>query len=144
MNFEKLPNKFEFDGALPTVDIRVAKPKSKFSKLLGPLYIVGVFGCVFLLFHLYAATILHHAAMDRGLHELEEEVHAMMRTQVNATARNVSLPVPNGHSNHGPLDSGLPYKKRHRSARRSRRETSEAVPVKRGGGATLTWFHPGL
>lgn len=69
----------------------------------------------------------------------------MYRTQANATAKNASLPVSSGgHSNHGTLDNSLPHKKRHRGARRSRRETSQVVPVKRGGGATLTWFHPGL
>ncbi len=143
MDFKKSPHQVELDGALPTV---VAEPKSKPSKILGPLYIIGVFGCAFLLFHLYATTTFHHAAMDHGLHELEQEVHAMMemyRGQANATT--FSLPVVDGgHSSHGTLDDGLSHKRRHRGTRRLRRESSEVVPVKRGSGATLTWFHPGL
>jgi len=86
--------------------------------------------------------------MDRGLHELEQEVHAMMEmysTQANATPESVPLPVVDGgHSNHETLDDSHSYKRRHRGARRSRHQASEVVPVKRGGGATLTWFNPGL
>lgn len=145
-HFEPAPAKAE--TPLPTVNIHVTESEPKASKFWTPLYVVGVFGCAFLLFHLYVTTAFHHAAMDRGLHKLEEEVHAMMkshRAQTNVTTNGAFVPVvQSGRDRHGMLNNHvLPHERRQWGAKHSRRR-SDVAPVKRGSGATFTWFKPGL
>lgn len=150
-SFDRIqPTYFSPDPAavtpVPTVNARAAETKSKTLKLWNTVYAIGIFGCAFLLFHLYINTTFHHAVMDHNLHRLEEEMHSMMEmhlAQANATTNGASgLVAYGGHGNHRPLDHHtLPHERRNWASRRSKRHSE--VPVKRGGGATFTWFHPG-
>jgi len=165
MDSKKLPYQLESGAVVTTMGEGVptstypsglTSSRSKTSPW-GPLYVIGVFGCAFLLFHLYLTTSFHHAFMDHGLRRLEKEIHEVMELQLvrsNATAAAVVNPVTEDANDRiVPGTQRLPYggleelhgdshraRKRHWGARLSRR--SDPAIAKRGG-ATFTWFHPG-
>jgi hypothetical protein len=141
---------------LPPIRERVTEKKSNGSKLLGLVCTVGILGCVFLLFNLYVDTAVHHAIMDHNLQKLEAEVHSVLKTHMvqmnNASAHNTTAPVVSsnrvehiGHGHHR-FDPHKTHKNALQDRKwgsRSSRHHDAVAPVKRGGGATFTWFQPG-
>jgi hypothetical protein len=126
---------------------RVAENKSGGSKLLGIVCTLGILGCVFLLFHLYVDTAVHHAVMDHNLQKLEAEVHSVLKTHLDQT-NHATAPEPSnrvGHVGHGlhRFNSHVNALQDRKWGSRHSRHYDQVPSVKRGGGATFTWFHPG-
>jgi hypothetical protein len=150
MDSKKLPDHSQtltVMAQLPITNERVLENKSNSSKLLGLVCTIGILGCVFLLFHLYIDTAVHHAVMDHNLQKLEAEVHSVFETHLdqmnNATVHDSSNRVGHvGHGHHRFNSHKNALQDRKWASRRSR-HLNEVASVKRGGGATFTWFHPG-
>ncbi|XP_006454368.1 hypothetical protein AGABI2DRAFT_133064 [Agaricus bisporus var. bisporus H97] len=84
--------------------------------------------------------------MDHNLQKLEAEVHSVFKMQFdqmnNATVRDSSSRVVYGGHGHSGLNSHKNvHQERKWTSRRSKHH--EVANVKRGAGATFTWFHPG-
>jgi len=126
---------------LPTVNMRTGQfnNENEAQSIWRPFYVLGVFGCMYLLFNLYISMTYHHAAINDGLHKLEEEMHVMMELQRGnvSTFNTVSTPIVRlGH------DHILPHeRKRHLHERGKNRMVRN---LGKRDGSVLTWFQPGL
>jgi len=143
----KLDSSVVYPFPVVNVHIRQLNNKDEAKNIWTPFYVLGVFGCMYFLFHLYVSMTYHHAALDDGLQKLGEEMHVMIKLQ--RASRNVSAfntvsslvvtPVHHGY------DRILPHeRKRHLgSHERAKSRMVENHLVGRSG-SVLTWFHPGL
>ncbi|KAF5356207.1 hypothetical protein D9756_003790 [Leucocoprinus leucothites] len=139
---------------IPVVNVHITESSSKRKdkNIWSLLYVLGVFGCMYLLFHLYLSMAYHHLALNNGLRQLEEEMHAMVKLHgdsVNTSiSNNADIPIATPAHHHGhhrhEFNHILPHERKHHwsSNKREKNRLVERQYVKRGG-SVLTWFHPG-
>jgi len=127
---------------LPTVNIRIGhfKNENEAQGIWRPFYVLGVFGCMYLLFHLYISMTYQHAVINDGLHKLEEEMHVMELQRGNISAFNtVSSPVvQHGH------DRILPHERKRHLGSHGQKKNRMVKNLGKRDGSVLTWFKPGL
>jgi len=128
---------------LPIVNVRTGQfsNENEAQSIWRPFYVLGVFGCMYLLFHLYISMTYHHAVINDGLHKLGEEMRVMMELQRgNISAFNTVSPPVVQHSH----DRILPHERKRHLGSHERKKNRMVKNLGKRDGSVLTWFKPGL